>query len=301
MVSAAARNLMAGDRTAAYDEAVDARAYMLAQAPLEPVWSDGASLAPTETFIVDRYRRILLDGAKPTIEAFSLNTLLNDAQRRLLQPYEEQDPASKRVFLPYTFAASAGGHAVYRVAPSNTMRMAFIVVDAMSSRVLSVFETPFGPFRLTTDGKVAIVEEGEVRPEPPPAEATSKHVFKTGRITRFDVASGRQLEQVFDPALSGHTRHYATICVGTADDATVFAADGGLFVIDWQGTPRVRRVGADLPYSDWRPSPVAIGMLVALWTAATASMSSVGTDWLLEEERVERLQHLRDPAGRCRG
>ena len=226
---------------------MDRQAFLRAEATLGTVWSKGASLAPFENFIIDDSKRIVLGQPQLGVERVNVTALLTDAQRQRLQPYEQQDVLSKRMWWPFSFVSSAGGRAVYTIARANSPQMAVIVVDQIDSRALSLFETHFGQLRVTTDGRLAVVEEGEFRGEDPPAAAASKYVFKTGRIARFELEDGRQAGQVVDPALSGRATHFASVCVGAADDPTVLGADSGLFIIDWRGTPRVRQAAAEFP------------------------------------------------------
>jgi hypothetical protein len=233
-------------RVADYVDAIDKSQYDLGQSPTTRL-SEGAMITAGDRVIVDRFRRETIGGT--TLDARPINpiALLNDSQRQLLRPYERQDAATKRMVLPYSFAASAAGRLVFQVARDDAPQMAVIVVDGDNLRVLSVFVTRLGQIHVTRDGKVALIDEGESRTEDPASGSKARFLFKTGRITRFDLETGRQLDQVGNASLSGRGEFHASVCVGSVDDPTVFAAGDALFVIDWRPVPQIQRADSSLP------------------------------------------------------
>ncbi len=233
-------------RIATFDQAVDRTAFVRGDVSLPTMWSERASLAPSEDIIVDFFKKITLGGVSPQVSAVDVEPLLSETQKSQLKQYAQEDPVSKRPWVRYSFAASGGGRAVYTAAGPDFTRMAVIVVDALTARLVSMFESPFGALRLTGDGLVTIVEQGEVRSYPPPDSGTT-FVFKTGRLLRFDASTGQPIGEVFDAAFSGNAAHHATLCVGGAADPTLVAAESSVFVIDWQAKPLVRQADATFP------------------------------------------------------
>jgi hypothetical protein len=181
-----------------------------------------------------------------TIDRFNVWTMLSPEQRaRLQSSYEQEDPVTKRPWVPMGFAGAAGTRAVYFAAKGD--RMALVVVDAVRKRILSLFETPLGEIRLTTDGRMAIVEERERRAEVSADGTSSIALYSVGRLSRFELDSGRRTSVITDSAVSGRATWHTSLCVGAVDDPTIFAAGDDLLVVDWIGTPHIRRTGALMP------------------------------------------------------
>jgi hypothetical protein len=198
--------------------------------------SPGASMAPGGNVIVDGLRKITVSSEKLAVESINVASLLTSSQQQTLAPFYQRDQASGQQWLPYSFAGSAGGRAVFIVASPQSREMALLTVDAIAARVIAVAVVPIGHVRITSDGAVAIVDCIERRTGPKSTAASP--IEKPGRLVRIDLGTGTSIDEVVDPSLAGGIDH-GVVCVGSANDPVVYAAGDSLKIIRFGDAPQV--------------------------------------------------------------
>jgi len=213
--------------------------YMSGDDLLDALFSNSAYFSSDGKYIFDGLNRIEISGGHAKKEWVNPLSSLTDVQRKVLAPYVKTVAA--KPYYDFNIAESARGRTVVWMTDEKHTKLALWTTDLTTGADSPVIISPFGSIRLADDGSRIVVEESASRAKEGGAEAD-----KSGRVTTFDAASGKQTGDFSSETLRGSAGERKSLCVSPEGALLVEATKENILLVDLNGQ-KVKAIPAAFP------------------------------------------------------
>ena len=182
-------------------------------------------------------------------DQFSRSTLVNDQLNRVtidpvkvlvksghkeLAPFALVDVNTKASTFEVSYVDSASSKTLVALNASGKGPRALLVIDVRKqtfSAPVKVPEVVIPATHLTPDGLQILIEESELRHrEGAKPDEPQDALFKTGKLTLYDVSGSKKVHEISSPVISGYNSRL--VCTSADAKTAFFAHDDHLFAID---------------------------------------------------------------------
>jgi len=187
--------------------------------------------------IYDQFSKSELEGNKITRGEINPSELLAKSGDKLLEPFRQVNPQTKTFFFDVDYCDSAAGKALVALNPGKNVAQGVMAVDLESkslSPIIKLAQVTVSTAHLTPDGSQILIEDSELRhPAGAKPDEPQEAIFRTGKLSIFDTATGAKVREITASDLSGFDSRL--ICI-SPDGRLAFIAKGGhLFDVNLGG------------------------------------------------------------------
>ena len=147
---------------------------------------------------------------------------LSPEQRDRLKPYQRKDPISQKPSFDFAAGDSAAGRTVVRISDAARGQAAYWTVDLNSGDVSPVIIARFGIDHLSPDGRLLLIQGGEVKK----SDSGANELMGAPAFWIYDVATGKQLGQFQIKSLPESAAESEFSCISASGEHLIVAAKG---------------------------------------------------------------------------